>query len=64
MKHLGLKLNLKKNVLSPVQRTTFFGVVSVSNMMQAHLSPAHAELILTAVRDIRLGQELSVFRDY
>lgn len=62
MKHLGLRLNLKKNVLSPVQRTTFLGVVSVSTTMQAHLSPAHVESILTAVRDIRLGQELSVFK--
>lgn len=30
--------------------------------MQAHLSPAYVELILAAMKDIRLGQELSVLQ--
>ncbi len=34
MKQLGLKLNAKESVLSPVQRTTYLGVVWDSTMMQ------------------------------
>ncbi|KAL0177259.1 hypothetical protein M9458_026153, partial [Cirrhinus mrigala] len=40
MKTLGLRLNAKKSVLSPLQRTTYLGVVWDSTTMQARLSPA------------------------
>ncbi len=60
MKELGLRLNAKKSVLSPVQRTTYLGVVWDSTTMQAHLSPAWIESILTAVKRVREGQSLTV----
>ncbi len=43
-----------------LQRTTFLGVVWDSTSMQARLSPAHIESILSAVKRIRLGQSLTV----
>ncbi len=43
MKQLGLKLNAKESVLSPVQRTTYLGVVWNSTMMQERMSPARIE---------------------
>ncbi len=43
MKELGLWLNVKKSVLSPLQRTTFLGVVWDSTSMQARLSPSRIE---------------------
>ncbi len=60
MKKLGLQLNAKKSVLSPPQRTTFLGVIWDSMSMQACLSPARIESILSAVERIRLGQSLTV----
>ncbi len=60
MKELGLRLNAKKSVLSPLQRTTFLGVVWDSTSMQARLSPARIESILSAVKRLRLGQSLTV----
>ncbi len=60
MKELGLRLNGKKSVLSPLQRTTFLGMVWNSTSMQARLSPACIESILSAVKRIRLGQSLTV----
>ncbi len=60
MKKLGLRLNAKKSVLSPLQRTTFLGVIWDSTSMQARLSPARIESILSAVKRIRLGQSLTV----
>ncbi len=60
MKELGLRLNAKKSVLSPLQRTTFFDVVWDSTSMQAGLSPARIEFILSAVKKMRLGQSLTV----
>ncbi len=60
MKVLGLRLNAKKSVLSPLQRTTYLGVVWDSTMMQARLSPARIESILAAVRRVREGQSLTV----
>ncbi len=59
MKELGLRLNAKKSVLSPLQRTTFLGVVWDSTAMQGRLSPARKESILSAVKRIRLGQSLT-----
>ncbi len=60
MEKLGLRLNAKKSVLSPLQRTTFLGVIWDSTSMQARLSPARIESILSAVKRIRLGQSLTV----
>ncbi len=59
MKELGLRLNAKKSVLSPLQRTTFLGVAWDSMSMHARLSPACIESILSAVKCIRLGQSLT-----
>ncbi len=53
MKELGLRLNAKKSVLSPLQRTTYLGVVWDSTTMQARLSPARIESILTIVKTQR-----------
>ncbi|KAI2668514.1 Transposon Ty3-G Gag-Pol polyprotein [Labeo rohita] len=60
MKELGLRLNAKKSVLSPLQRTTYLGVVWDSTMMQARLSPARIESILTAVARVKEGRSLTV----
>ncbi|XP_048030341.1 uncharacterized protein LOC125257733 [Megalobrama amblycephala] len=60
MRKLGLRLNAKKSVLSPAQRTTFLGVVWDSVVMQARLSPARIESILSTVKRIKLGQSLTV----
>ncbi len=60
MKELGLRLNAKKSVLSPLQRTTYLGLVWDSTMMQACLSPARIETILTAVARVRKGRSLTV----
>ncbi len=62
MKELRLWLNAKKSVLSPLQRTTFLGVEWDSTSMQACLSPARIESILSAVKGIRLSQSLTVKR--
>ncbi len=60
MKVLGLRLNPKKSVLSPLQRTTYLGVVWDSTTMQARMSPARIESILTTVRRVKEGQSLTV----
>ncbi len=60
MKQLGLRLNAKKSVLSPVQRPTYLGVVWNSTMMQARMSPARIESIFTSVKRVREGQSLTV----
>ncbi len=60
MKELGLRLNAKKSVLSSLQRTTYLGVVWDSTTMQARLSPARIESILTTVRRVREGLSLTV----
>lgn len=57
---LGLRLKTKKSVLLPAKRTTFLGVVWDSTMMQACLSPACIDLILSAVKRLKLGQSLTV----
>ncbi|KAI2651173.1 Retrovirus-related Pol polyprotein from transposon 17.6 [Labeo rohita] len=59
-KELGLRLNAKKSVLSPLQRTTYLGVVWDSTTMQARLSPARIETILTAVARVKEGRSLTV----
>ncbi len=58
MKDLGLRLNAKKSVLPPVQRTTYLGTVWDSTMMQAR--PARIESILATVKRVREGQSLTV----
>ncbi|KAI2646149.1 hypothetical protein H4Q32_030848 [Labeo rohita] len=60
MKTLGLRLNAKKSVLSPSQRTTYLGMVWDSTMMQARLSPARIESILAAVKRVKEGRSLTV----
>ncbi|KAL0149156.1 hypothetical protein M9458_055588, partial [Cirrhinus mrigala] len=60
MKTLGLRLNAKKSVLSPLQRTTYLGVVWDSTTMQARLSPARIESILAAVTRVKEGRSLTV----
>ncbi len=47
-------------VQSPLQRTTYLGVVWDSTTMQAWLSPARIESILTTVRRVREGLSLTV----
>ncbi len=60
IKNLGLRPNAKKSVLSPLQRSTFLGVIWDSTSMQARLSPARIESILSAVKRIILGQPLTL----
>ncbi|KAI2651171.1 Transposon Ty3-G Gag-Pol polyprotein [Labeo rohita] len=60
MKALGLRLNAKKSVLSPSQRTPYLGVVWDSTTMQARLSPARIESILAAVKRVKEGRSLTV----
>ena len=60
MKELGLRLDAKKSVHSPVQRTTYLGVVWDWTTMQARMSPARIESILTPVVRVREGRSLSV----
>ncbi len=60
MKELGLRLNAKKSVLSPLQKTTILGVAWVSSTMQTRRSLARIESILSAVKRIRQGQSLTV----
>ncbi len=60
IRSLGLRLNTKKSVLSPAQRTTFLGVVWDSTTMWAQLSPACIESILVKVSRIKLGHAITV----
>ncbi len=58
MKVLGLRLNDKKSELSPLQRTTYLGVVWDLTTV-ARMSPARIESILTAVRRVKEGHALT-----
>ncbi|KAI2657128.1 Ubiquitin carboxyl-terminal hydrolase 36 [Labeo rohita] len=60
MKELGLRLKTKKTVLSPLQRTTYLGVVWDLTTMQTRLSPARIESILTAVTRVKEGRSLTL----
>ncbi|KAL0177444.1 hypothetical protein M9458_026338, partial [Cirrhinus mrigala] len=60
MKELGMRLNAKKSVISPLQRTTYLGMVRDLTMMQARLSPARIESILTGVTRVKEGWSLTV----
>ncbi len=57
---LVLRLNTKKSVLSPAQRTTFLGVVWDSITMRAQLSPNRIESILAMVSRIKLGHTITL----
>ncbi len=46
--------------LSPVQRTTYLGMVWNSTTMQARMSPARIESIFTSVKRVREGKSLTV----
>ncbi len=63
MKELELRLNAKKSVLSPLQRTTYLGMLwdSTTNM-QACFSPARIESILTTVTRVREGLSFTVIQ--
>jgi len=58
IRKLGQRLNAKKSVLLPAQRTTFLDVVWDSTMIQ--LFPAHIALMLSAINGVKIGQLLSV----
>ncbi len=61
-RHRDAVLTHIKELLSPVQRTTYLGVVWDSTMMQAHLSPVHIDAILTAVRRVRVTLTVKQFQ--
>ncbi len=56
---VGVTAKCQKSVTSPLERT-FLGVAWDSTSMQACMSPARIESILSAVKRIRLGQSLTV----
>ncbi len=60
LKVFGIRLNAKKSLLSPLQRTTYLGVVRDSTTMQARMSPGRIESILTEVRRVKEGQSVTV----
>ncbi len=45
--------------VSPVQRTSYLGVLWDPTTMQARMSPARIESILTSVKRVRVGHSLS-----
>ncbi len=53
MKQLGLKLNAKESVLSPVQRTTYLGVVWDSTMMQERNVSCSARVVHVSQESVR-----------
>ncbi|MGL5567214.1 MAG: reverse transcriptase domain-containing protein, partial [Plesiomonas sp.] len=60
MRRLGLRLNGKKSVLTPSQRTTYLGVSWDSVAMRACLSEPRRTSILSAVQAVRLDRPLTV----
>ena len=63
LRHLrcvGLRLNVKKSSLTPLQRTTSLGVEWDLVTMRAQLSPACINTILNTMKSIRLGQAITV----
>ena len=57
---LGLRLNTKKSVSTPSQRTMFLGVVWDSTTMRAQMSPARVGSIQAMVSRVKLGHNLTV----
>ncbi len=57
---LGLRMNAKKSVLLPSQRTLFLGVRLDSTQMQALLAPAQIYNFTTCLARFKLGRHVSV----
>ncbi len=57
---LGLRMNAKKSVLLPSQRTVFLGVHLDSIQMQACLAPARISKFTACLARFRLGRHVSV----
>ncbi len=57
---LGLRMNAKKSVLLPSQRTVFLGVCLDSVQMQARLAPARIPVLTACLARFKLGHHVSV----
>ncbi len=57
---LGLRVNAKKSVLLPSQRTVFLGVRLDSVQMQARLAPARIPVFTACLARFKLGHHVSV----
>ncbi len=57
---LGLRMNAKKSVLLPSQRTVFLGVRLDSVQMQARLAPARTPDLTACLARFKLGHHVSV----
>ncbi len=57
---LGLRMNAKKSVLLPSQRTVFLGVRLDSVQMQARLAPARIPVLTACLAHFKLGHHVSV----
>ncbi len=57
---LGLRMNAKKSVLLPSQRTVFLGVRLDSVQMQARLAPARIPDLIACLARFKLGHYVSV----
>ncbi len=57
---LGLRMNAKKSVLLPSQRTLFLGVRLDSVQMQARLAPARIPVLTACLARFKLGHHVSV----
>ncbi len=58
--YLGLRMNAKKSVLFPYQRTVFLGVHLDSIQMQARLAPARISNVTACLARFKLGHHFSV----
>ncbi len=58
--YLGLRMNAKKSVLLPSQRTVFLGVRLDSVQMQARLAPARIPVLTACLARFKLGHHVSV----
>ncbi len=57
---LGLRMNAKKSVLLPSQRTVFLGVRLDSVQMEARLAPARIPVLTACLARFKLGHHVSV----
>ncbi len=57
---LGLRMNTKKSVLLPSQRTVFLGVRLDSIQMQARLAPARIPVLTACLARFKLGHHVSL----
>ncbi len=60
IRSLGLRVNAKKSVLLPSQRTVFLGVRLDSVQMQARLAPARIPVFTACLARFKLGHHVSV----